>query len=257
MARAPAGLLKWKQRRLSPTVSTVYLIRHGQAGLRDDYDRLSPLGQEQARRLAQWFLREGIAFDRLITGGLRRQNETSALVAEPMLAAGAAPREVEVDPRWSEFDLDRVYEGIAPQIAAEDAAFRVQYEELQARIRSGENGVHRQWTPADTTVVRAWIEGRYPFEGESWSAFLDRVHAALSDLLQSPARRTAVFTSATPVAISIASLFGSRTPMHIMRLAGAAVNTNFTILDLRGGDAALACFNAFPHLDEPRLRTFR
>lgn len=257
VASRPARLLKWKKRRSFPTVSTLYLIRHGQAGLRDDYDRLSPLGQEQSRRLAQWFLKEGIVFDRLITGGLRRQNETSALVAEPMLAAGAAPREVEVDPRWSEFDLDQVYAGIAPQIAAEDAAFRVQYEEMLSRMRSGEDGIHRQWTPADTMVVRAWIEGRYPFQGESWFAFLDRVHAALADLLRSPARRTAVFTSATPVAITVASLFGSRTPLHIMRLAGAAVNTNFTILDVRDGDPALACFNAFPHLSEPRLRTFR
>ncbi|MFZ5927415.1 MAG: histidine phosphatase family protein [Acidobacteriota bacterium] len=238
-------------------MSTLYLIRHGQAGLRDDYDRLSALGQEQARCLAQWFLREGITFDRMITGGLRRQNETSAIVAEMMLAAGAAPQEVEVDPRWSEFDLDQVYAGIAPHIAAEDPAFRSQYEDLLARMRSGEDGIHRQWTPADTMVVRAWIEGRYPFDGESWPAFLDRVHSALADAIQSPARRTAVFTSATPVAIAVASLFGSRAPMHIMRLAGAAVNTNVTILDTRGGGAALACFNAFPHLTEPRLRTFR
>ncbi len=238
-------------------MSTLHLIRHGQAGLRDDYDRLSPLGQEQARCLAQWFLKEGITFDRLITGGLRRQKETAAIVAGAMAASGAAAPEIEEDPRWSEFDLDQVYAGIAPRIAAEDAAFRAQYEELLARMRSGEDGIHRQWTPADTMVVRAWIEGRYPFEGESWPAFLDRVHSALAAAVQSPARRTAVFTSATPVAISVASLFGSRAPMHIMRLAGAAVNTNVTILDTRGGDAALACFNAFPHLAEPRLRTLR
>jgi broad specificity phosphatase PhoE len=233
-------------------VSTLYLIRHGQAGLRDDYDRLSPLGQEQARRLAAWLLREGVAFDRIVSGGLRRQKETAAIVAEA-LAAGS----VEEDPRWSEFDLDQVYAGIAPQIAAEDAGFRAQYEELLERMRSGEDGIHRRWTPADTMVVRAWIEGRYPFQGESWPAFLERVHAALADAARADARRTAVFTSATPVAISVASLFGSRAPMHIMRLAGAAVNTNFTVFDIRGGDLALGCFNAFPHLEEPRLRTFR
>lgn len=257
MAPRPARLLKWKERRSFPTVSTLYLIRHGQAGLRDDYDRLSPLGREQARALARWLLAEGIAFDRILSGGLRRQKETAAIVAEALAAAGAPVAPVEEDPRWSEFDLDQVYAGIAPQIAAEDPAFRAQYEELLVRMRSGEDGIHRQWTPADTMVVRAWIENRYPFEGESWSAFLDRVHAALADVLRSPARRTAVFTSATPVAITVASLFGSRTPMHIMRLAGAAVNTNLTILDLRNGDPALACFNAFPHLAEPRLRTFR
>jgi broad specificity phosphatase PhoE len=238
-------------------VSTLYLIRHGQAGLRDDYDRLSPLGQEQARRLAAWFLHEGIAFDRILCGGLRRQKETASIAAEVLAAAGAAPAAIEEDPRWSEFDLDQVYAGIAPRIAAEDEGFRAQYEELLARMRSGEDGVHRQWTQADTMVVRAWIEGRYPFEGESWPAFAGRVRSALADVTSALTRRTAVFTSATPVGICVASLFGSSAPMHIMRLAGAAVNTNFTVLDIRDGEASLACFNAFPHLSEPRLRTFR
>lgn len=233
---------------------TLYLIRHGQAGLRDDYDRLSPLGREQARRLGDYLLREGIVFDHVLCGGLRRQKETAAIVAGALSAGGAA---VEEDPRWSEFDLDAVYTDLAPRIAAEDPVFRQQYEELLERMRSGEDGIHRQWTPADTRVVRAWVENRYPFAGESWSAFLDRVHAALGDAIRAGAQATAVFTSATPAAIAVASAFGSRAPAHIMRLAGAAVNTNFTVLDTRDGEPALVCFNAVPHLDEARLRTRR
>ncbi|MGQ9916112.1 MAG: histidine phosphatase family protein [Bryobacteraceae bacterium] len=235
----------------------LYLIRHGQAGLRDDYDRLSPLGREQARRLGDYLLREGIVFDRVVCGGLRRQIETAAIVVETLSARGAAPAEPEVDPRWSEFDLDAVYANLAPRIAAEDADFRRQYEDLLQRIRSGEDGIHRQWTPADTRVVRAWIENRYPFAGESWPTFLDRVHAALGDALRAGAQATAVFTSATPAAIAVASAFGSRAPTHIMRLAGAAVNTSFTVLDSRDGEPALVCFNTVPHLDEARLRTRR
>lgn len=237
---------------------TLYLIRHGQAGLRDDYDRLSPLGREQARRLGEYLLREGIVFDRVVCGGLRRQIETAAIVAGALSAGGAAPFGApEVDPRWSEFDLDAVYAGLAPRIAAEDPSFRLQYEELLERMRSGEDGIHRQWTPADTRVVRSWIENRYPFAGEPWSAFLDRVHAALGDAIRAGAEATAVFTSATPAAIAVASAFGSRAPAHIMRLAGAAVNTNFTVLDTRDGEPALVCFNAVPHLNEARLRTRR
>ncbi len=242
-----------KHRSFLPPVPTLFLIRHGQAGNRDDYDRLSPLGCEQAQRLAAYLRREGLTFDRCIAGGLRRQKETAAIVAEAL--GLQAP--IEEDPRWSEFDLDQVYAALAPRIAAEDPAFRAHYEELLARMRSGEDGIHRQWTPADTQVVRAWVEGRYPFDGESWPAFLDRVHAALADAARSPVGRVAIFTSATPVGISVASTFGSRAPQHILRLAGAALNTNFTVLDVREGSPALACFNAVPHLDEPRLRTFR
>lgn len=235
----------------------IFLIRHGQAGTRDDYDRLSPLGEEQARRLARHFLREGIEFDRWIAGGLRRQQQTAAIVREIYAEAGRRLPELEIDPRWSEFDLDQVYAGIAPQIAARDEAFRRHYEEMLARIRAGDGSVHRQWTPADTQVVRAWIEQRYPFEGESWAAFVDRVQQAFRDAADGSARSVAVFTSATPVAIAVAAAFGSSSPLSIMRMAGAALNTNFTILEWRDGAASLACFNAVPHLDEPRLRTFR
>jgi len=238
-------------------VTSIFLIRHGQAGTRDDYDRLSPLGRRQSRRLAEFFLREGIVFDRILAGGLRRQQETAAIVREALSAAGAGPPPIEVDPRWSEFDLDEVYAGIAPQIAAHDAEFRAQYEEMLERIRAGDGAIHRQWTPADTAVVRAWVEGRYGFEGETWAAFVGRVQAALRDAAASGARCTAVFTSATPAAISVASTFSSSDPMPILRMAGAALNTNFTILDVRGGVASLACFNAVPHLGEPAVRTLR
>ena len=238
-------------------MNSLFLIRHGQAGTRDDYDRLSPLGRQQAQRLAEFLLREGIAFDRVLAGGLRRQQETAEIVCEALAAAGAPPPQIEVDPRWSEFDLDQVYAGIAPQIAAHDAEFRAQYEEMLTRIRAGDGAIHRQWTPADTAVVRAWVEGRYGFEGESWAEFVGRVQAALRDAAANGAQRTAVFTSATPAAISVASTFSCSDPLPILRMAGAALNTNLTILDIRGGVPALACFNAVPHLGEPALRTFR
>jgi broad specificity phosphatase PhoE len=239
------------------SVPTVFLIRHGQAGTRDDYDRLSPLGEEQAQCLARYFLREGIEFDCMIAGGLQRQQQTAAIVREVYADAGFPLPELKIDPRWSEFDLDQVYAGIAPQIAARDEAFRAHYEEMLELVRSGDGAIHRRWTEADTQVVRAWIEQQYPFEGESWEAFLGRVHEAFRDALRGAARRTAVFTSATPAAIAVASSFGSRAPQQIMRLAGAAINTNFTVFDVRDGSPGLVCFNAVPHLEEPRLRTFR
>lgn len=236
----------------------IYFIRHGQAGLRGDYDRLSPLGREQARRLGRYLVREGCSFDRIIAGGLRRQRETASIVCNILARARLGPPDITDDPGWSEFDLDQVYSNLAPQIAAEDAEFRQQYEELIDRMRSVDSAVHRQWAPADTRVVRAWIEGRYRFEGESWEQFLDRIGGAFQALAASlDGRRAAVFTSATPAAVVVAGLFGSRRPSDIMRLAGAALNTNMTVLDGAGEALSLACFNAVPHLEERRFRTHR
>ena len=36
-------------------MGTIYLVRHGQASFgSDDYDQLSPLGEEQSWHLGQW-----------------------------------------------------------------------------------------------------------------------------------------------------------------------------------------------------------
>ncbi len=234
-------------------MSTVYFFRHGQAGSRDDYDRLSDLGHQQAALLGAHVAREGWQFDRILCGGLRRQQETAAAVVSQ--AALGRPN---LDTRWNEFDLDEVFAGIAPQMADDDPQFRAEFEEIERLIRNGDGAIHRQWRPADTKVVKAWIEGRYSFEGESWLQFVARVKSAGAELAALPAdSRVAVFTSATPVSIWVAAAFASDQPPHVMKLAGAAINSNITVLKWLQGEPHLGCFNAVPHLTDPHLRTFR
>jgi broad specificity phosphatase PhoE len=243
-------------------VNLLYLIRHGQAGSRDEYDRLSTLGQAQARALGVWLAREGVRFDAVWAGALRRQQETAACVLGAMTEAGPAlPEplpEPRIDPRWNEFDLDAVYASIAPRMAAEDPVFRSHFQALRQAVAAGDEGIHRTWTPSDNAVVQAWIAGRYSLEGESWADFIARVHSAAKEPLTvaQSGRRVAVFTSATPVAIAM----GLALPLKagdIMHLAGAAINSNVTILSVNGDQPRLFAFNGIAHLDSPTLRTFR
>jgi len=220
-------------------VNLLYLIRHGQAGTRNEYDRLSSLGQAQARALGAWLAREGVCFDEVWCGGLRRQQETAATVLETMAKAGLPQPEARTDQRWNEFDLDAVYESVAPRMAADDPVFRSHFKALRQAIASGDAKVHRHWTPADTAVVQAWVAGRYTSDGESRSG-----------------RRVAVFTSATPVAIAM----GLALPLKagdMMELAGAALNSNITILSVNQDQPRLFAFNWTAHLESPELRTFR
>ena len=63
-------------------MSSLYLVRHGQASfLADDYDVLSPLGEEQARQLGRYWARIGLRVDEVIAG----------LEDVPGLAAGPHP----------------------------------------------------------------------------------------------------------------------------------------------------------------------
>ncbi|MGH9838118.1 MAG: histidine phosphatase family protein [Blastocatellia bacterium] len=60
-------------------MSTIYLIRHGQAGTRENYDVLSTLGREQARLLGAHFAERKMGFDSIYAGGLNRQQETARM----------------------------------------------------------------------------------------------------------------------------------------------------------------------------------
>lgn len=222
----------------------LYLIRHGQAGLRSDYDRLSDLGAEQAGMLADWLQRQGVAFDRVLSGGLRRQRETAA-------ALGA---EVEADSNWNEFDLDAVYASIAPQLAKVDAAFRAEYETLLEEAADPNHTVHRSWRPSDFKVVEAWIANRFEVDCETWAHFEKRILDAFENLRIEG--RVALVTSATPIGIATAALFDAQV-RQVFELAGSLYNTSFTILRRRGGRWILNGFNHTPHLDAQSFRTMR
>ena len=58
-------------------MGTLYLVRHGQAsfGAADD-DHLSAMGMRQSVRLGEYFALEGVCFEAVITGTLRRHTQT-------------------------------------------------------------------------------------------------------------------------------------------------------------------------------------
>jgi broad specificity phosphatase PhoE len=222
----------------------LYLIRHGQAGLRSDYDRLSELGGQQAGRLRDWFHQQGVVFDRVISGGLRRQRETAAALSADVL----------VDAQWNEFDLDAVYASIAPRIAATDAAFRSEYETLQAETADPTHAVHRSWRQTDFKVVEAWLTNRFEVDCETWAQFERRILGAFENL--SVDGRVALVTSATPIGISTAALFQAPV-QQVFELAGSLYNSSFTVFRRRGERWTLNGFNHTPHLEQQSLRTMR
>jgi broad specificity phosphatase PhoE len=191
-----------------------------------------------------------VRFDAILTGGLKRQR----LTAENIAAGLPDPPPVIVDERWSEFNLDHVYAGIGPLLAREDEQFRRDYEQLQRDAADPGSSAHRHWRHCDVIVVRAWIEARFEYVGESFAGFGERVREALFAL---PAGdRVAVITSATPIALSAGAALDIA-PRRIMQLAGAQRNTAFSEMDLRPSDPRLVSFNNIPHLTQPRLVTLR
>ena len=239
----------------------MYLVRHAQAGTRDAYDALSELGKRQARLLGEHFLSQGIRFASAYVGGLSRQQQTAAEIGAAYANAGVCFPEVCIDSGWDEFDLGRVYREIGAHLNAEDSEFRREYEEMREQIRisagAHEASIHRRWLPCDTKVVEAWVSGRYPYGGETWDQFRERVAACRLKMHEAQQRESIlVVTSATPVAIW-SGLALDISDERVMRLAGVLYNASYTILRLRNGQFRLFTFNAAPHLAAPGLRTHR
>ncbi len=235
----------------------VYLIRHGQAGLRHNYDSLSELGRLQARLAGEYLVSQRLCFSAIYSGSLRRQAETAELAVEAYTRAGIRRVPIVEEPRWNEFDMEGVMAEVVPLLARDDPDFRRQHEELSRAVADENSELHRRWTPCDTAAMRAWMEGRYPLKSESWPAFCQRIAARRKWLLaQAPGGTLAVFTSAVPISLCIAEELELSVP-NMLRLAGALYNSAITAFRVSEGRLGLISFNTIPHLADPTQRTFR
>jgi len=238
-------------------LSLLYLIRHGQAGTRGNYDALSDLGRRQSRLVGEYLAGQKIRLRAFIAGCRNRQQQTAREVWRAYRDAGAEVPDIISDPQWNEFDLTAVFEEFPPRLCEADARFKQEYEELLRKLEDENSPVHHAWTGCDTQVMRAWIEGRFPCRTESWAAFRERILSRRAELEAYAASDTvAIVTSATPIAIWVAASLGV-SDGHIMRLAGVLLNSALSTMRLRADGPMLFSFNGTPHLPEPQLRTFR
>ena len=237
-------------------MSALYLMRHAQAGPRHKYDRLSDLGQAQARRLGEYLASQRVSFSAVYSGSLERQRLTAQAIAQAYRDSAVPFPEIQHDPRWNEFDLGDVYRALAEPLSRDDAQFAREHAEMMRLLDDETHVLHRNHNYCDIAIIRAWVAKRYEYTGESWEEFRCRVAGPLKTLsLHNSGQQIAVFTSATPISLWVGRALGLD-DSNIWRIAGVAYNTGITTLRLSGDDCRLFTFNGVPHLD-PAMRTFR
>jgi broad specificity phosphatase PhoE len=238
-------------------MSNLYLIRHGQAGTRQNYDTLSELGRHQARLLGDHLASHEIRFHAAFSGGLERQQQTANHVSDAYRDAGIPFPEIDIHEAWREFDLDHVYRALVPQLCAADANFKAEYEAQRELARASEAdetaAIHRRWTQCDKQVAEAWLSARFPYDGESWPAFQQRV---ATFPLPTHGANVAVFTSATPAAIWAARAMDIH-DARSLRIAGVLHNASITVLRVVDDQVRLFSLNEVPHLSRAEWRTHR
>ena len=163
------------------------MVRHGQASFfADNYDQLSPLGEQQARLLGEYWVRRGVRFDEVFTGPRVRQIETAELAGEAFAKAGIAWPRAEVLPELDEHQVDRLIKTAIgdiiedyPHIGPLHSAYR---QAEQPRDK------HRTFQLMFEPIVMLWVEGQVEAPGvEPWRAFQERVRAGLRRITESRA----------------------------------------------------------------------
>ena len=231
------------------TLGQIYLIRHGQAGARDNYDVLSDVGREQARLLGEHLASQGVKLSAAYAGGMNRQRLTAEIVCSALVRNGNSAADVVFDERWNEFSLADVYKGIAGRMKEESEEFACDIREMQEVLRRDPHATGGAAGRCDAAVVRAWFENRYPdYQGESWASFRSRIQARASSLaVEEDCGNIAVFTSATPIAISVGAAL-DLSDERLLGILGALYNASVTVMRPWRGELRLFTFNSVSHL---------
>jgi broad specificity phosphatase PhoE len=211
-------------------VGVILLVRHGQASFGSaDYDVLSPLGEQQSRRLGRALADRGTKPAAVISGSMRRQRASAAWLAEE---AGWAPP-ASVDAGWNEYDFGPLVAGRGDGRAPRSP------REFQDALEGG---------------LRQWASSGEAPGAETFAAFASRTESAVRAVAeqQPPGATVIIATSGGVISWIAATLLGGGVEQWI-RLNRVCVNTGVTKLVTGRRGTSLITFNEHNHLSEDEV----
>lgn len=213
-------------------MGSLYLVRHGQASFgADDYDRLSPLGQRQSVRLGEHFARQGLRFDAVLTGTLRRHAETLQGIAQGM----GWQAEPLAWPGLNEYDSEAVIAAIHPHPLQKPDTPEL-YRHHFRLLRDG---------------LAQWMAGVVSPRGmPSYNEFVAGVTGALDHVRQQHTGNVLIVSSGGPISTAVGHVLGT-TPETTIELNLRIRNSSVTEFAFTPKRHMLVTYNTLPHLDSP------
>ena len=213
-------------------MGTLYLVRHGQASFgSENYDQLSPLGQQQSHRLGEYFASKGIRFDAALTGTLRRQIQTHAAICDgagivlPALAW----------PGLNEYDSEAVIAAIHPEKLKKPDTPEL-YRHHFRLLRDG---------------LTQWMQGRVePIGMPPYADFVSGVTSALDHVRTHHDGNVLVVSSGGPISTAVGQILGTP-PESTIEMNLRIRNSSVTELLFNSKRCMLLTYNTLPHLDAP------
>jgi broad specificity phosphatase PhoE len=234
------------------------LVRHGQASfLKENYDKLSALGELQARRLGEYWVKAGAVFHQSYHGPAERQIRTGAIVAAVFREHGAAWPNSELVPELDEYAGIQVMRTFLPDVMEKHEDIRALEQEF--RSAGEKSAAARVYDRLFQRITRMWVAGALDApDVESWAKFCERVDRGLARIRDHAPKngRIAVFTSGGVIAAATRAAL-DLSPHKTLELSWTSRNASYAEFLFSGERFSLSSFNNLPHLDEPGLITYR
>jgi broad specificity phosphatase PhoE len=235
----------------------LFLIRHAQASfLQQNYDKLSALGETQARLLGAYWAQRKVIFDRAYTGPRVRQKDTAKLMSDEYRKAGLEfPEPLEL-PEFDEYQGEAVLALGLPRLL-ENSRIRELHSQFQTSASSADQ--RRSFQKLFEAVIAEWVRGAMPLDGvEAWPNFCSRVNLGLSKILANGGRgeQVAIVTSGGPIAVAMQRAL-NLSPQHTLQVSWMSRNCSWSEFLYSGDRFTLSAFNSHSHLNDAAMLTYR
>lgn len=222
----------------------ITVVRHGQAGtFETSYDQLSQLGREQSRRLGEYWVGQGIEWDRVLIGPKLRHAETEACVREVYRTRGMALPAAEPLEDLDELAFGKIVAAMSKTSAGKNALqlHHVPESERPEALKAAFRHLFG--------ATREYVTGKVEIpDGESWAQFRARAQRALDFMVNSgPGQRVLAFSSAGLTGMLVGCVLELRDD-KIVDMMMQVRNGSYSSIMYSPGRRSLTSFNAVPHL---------
>lgn len=223
-------------------MSVVYLIRHGQASFgKEDYDLLSPLGEEQAQILGKSMVARIARPPLIIAGTMKRHHQTRDLAN---LTEKFDDYESLETADWNEYDHQQILGKLDERLMTAKGT-----KEALKAAKDPKKAFAKYF--ADATA--RWQSGLHDDDySESWTVFKNRIKKGLELTIQKAEKHETVFvfTSGGPISLVTLHLLGLADE-QMLAINWTLANCGVTKLVKSKNRLFLSTMNDHSHFDFP------
>ena len=235
------------------------IVRHAQASFfADDYDQLSPLGEEQAVALGNSFVKNGVQFDQVYIGPNLRHKQTAQGIQQAFENNSLSFPEMICINELAEHTADVLVRELAEDLAQNDARFETMVRNY--REAKEPHDIQRSFQILFESTVKLWTEDRVNSPGcERWSDFHSRVQDAMKTIIRNDPGKAniLVVSSVGPLSVFLKEAL-ELSVTKALELGWRLRNSSVSHLLFKGERITVDHFNSVAHLvEKPEMITYR